>query len=262
MPRVLCLPWLPWWLIQVSPSTCRPKPPSHSLLFQRVLGVGLARLDVEGVRRGPQADDRLARLDVVDDVLHLVVGQVAEAGEDDHQVGRLERLQAGDVVVAVGVDRAVLGIDGEQDGAVEAVVLGQDLGQLRQRLLGAVLLVAADQDDVLALAGAVAALDRRPTDRRRRPGPGGTGRRGRRGNRGAFTAGAFPSGAVRDAGWLDANLSPGLTACSVWKGTTFSGHAGVAASGGASPWGATPTGNAHPRSWDPCVPPSWFLSGR
>ena len=55
-----------------------------------------------------------------------------------------------------GIDRAVLRIDGEQDGALEAVALGQDLGQLRQRLLGAVLLVAADQDDVLALARAVA----------------------------------------------------------------------------------------------------------
>ena len=26
IPRVLSWPWLPWWLIQVSPSTCRPNP--------------------------------------------------------------------------------------------------------------------------------------------------------------------------------------------------------------------------------------------
>ena len=53
-------------------------------------------------------------------------------------------------------------VDGEQHGAFEAVALGQDLGELRQRLLGAVLLVAADEDDVLALAGAVAALEDDP----------------------------------------------------------------------------------------------------
>ena len=34
MPRVLSTPWWPWWLIHVSPRTCRPNPPSHSLLFQ------------------------------------------------------------------------------------------------------------------------------------------------------------------------------------------------------------------------------------
>ena len=125
------------------------------LALPAVAGVGLAPLDVEGVRRRPQADDRPARLDVVDDVLHLVVGQVAEAGEEDHQVGRLERLQAGDVVATVGVDRPVL-VDREQHRALEAVMLREDLRQLRQRLLRAVLLVAADQHDVLPLAGPVA----------------------------------------------------------------------------------------------------------
>ena len=40
----------------------------------------------------------------------------------------------------------------EQDRALEAVPLREDLRELRHRLLGAVLLVAADEDDVLALA--------------------------------------------------------------------------------------------------------------
>src|SRR5207248_11008252 len=77
---------------------------------------------------------------------------------DDHQVGRLERFQAGDVLVVLGVDSAVGRVDGEQDGTLETVVLGEDLGQLLQRFLGAVLVVAAYQDDVYALAGAVAAV--------------------------------------------------------------------------------------------------------
>src|SRR5262249_47967497 len=49
-------------------------------------------------------------------------------------------------------------VDGEQDGAFKAVAPGEDLGQLRERLLGAVFLVAADEDDVLALAGALEAV--------------------------------------------------------------------------------------------------------
>ena len=71
----------PWWLTHVSPSTCLPKPPpspapccsnssSASVLFV---------LECEGVRGGAHADDRPARFDVVDDVLHLLVGQIAEA---------------------------------------------------------------------------------------------------------------------------------------------------------------------------------------
>jgi hypothetical protein len=39
------------------------------------------------------------------------------------------------------------------------VPLGEDLRQLRDGLLGAVLLIAADEDDVLALAGAVLAVE-------------------------------------------------------------------------------------------------------
>ena len=50
------------------------------------------------MRGGAEADDRLARLDIVGDVLHLVVGQIAEARGDDHQVGGLECFEAGDVV--------------------------------------------------------------------------------------------------------------------------------------------------------------------
>src|SRR5262249_44637966 len=108
------------------------------------------------VRRGAEADDGAAGFDVVGEVLHLVVRQVAEPGGDDHQVGRVEGGEAGDVVIAVRVDGAVVG-DGEQDDALEAVAGGGDFGELGQGLLGAVFLVAADQDDGLALAGAVAA---------------------------------------------------------------------------------------------------------
>ena len=71
------------------------------------------------------------------------------------------------MVGAGGGDDAVV-VDGEQHGAVESVVLGQDLGQLRQGLLGAVFLVAADEDDMFPLAGPFGPLDHRARDRQPR----------------------------------------------------------------------------------------------
>ncbi len=143
-----------------------------ALAVPGVAGERLALLDVEGVRRRPHADDRPARVDVVDDLLHLVLGQVAEPGEEDHQVGVPERLEAWDVARA-GVDRPVLA-DREQDGALKPVPPGEDLRELGQGLLGPILLVAGDEDDVLPLAG-----------RRRRRGRRATGRRPRGRRRGS-----------------------------------------------------------------------------
>src|SRR5207245_7698822 len=65
---------------------------------------------------------------------------------------------AGDVVFDVGVDGAVLGVDGEEDGTFEAVLLGENLAELRQRFFGAILLIAAEEDDVLALSRPVGAV--------------------------------------------------------------------------------------------------------
>ena len=76
------------------------------------------------------------------------------------------------MVRAGGLDDAVI-VNREKHCAVESVVLGQDLGQLRQSLLGAVFLVAADEDDLLPLAGTVGPLDYKPgivSARRRRDG--------------------------------------------------------------------------------------------
>lgn len=95
-------------------------------------------------------------------MLHLLVGEVAKPGGDHHQVGRFELLEAGDVVVGVGVDQAGGGIDREYDGAIEAVVAGEDLRQLREGLLTAVLLVATDKDDLLPLPGPVATRNLEP----------------------------------------------------------------------------------------------------
>ena len=100
MPRVLSCPCLPWWfdpcLAQHLPAESAG--PIPCLVREAKLGVSCALREFEGVGRGAHADDRPARLDVIDDVLHLLVGQVAEARGDDHQVGVSRAFQPGNVV--------------------------------------------------------------------------------------------------------------------------------------------------------------------
>jgi hypothetical protein len=84
------------------------------------------------VSRGAHADDGLARFDVVHDVLHLLVRQIAEAREDHHQIGGFERFQAGNVVILIRIDGSILPVDREKHGASEAMLLGENLAQLRQ----------------------------------------------------------------------------------------------------------------------------------
>ena len=124
--------------------------------------VGAPFGDVEGVRCRPHRHHWLACLQKRVDVLHLLVGKVAKPGGDHHQVSIPELLEAGDVVVGVGVDLAGGRVDREHDGAIEAVVAGEDLRQLREGLLAAVLLVAADKNDLLPLSRPVATGDLEP----------------------------------------------------------------------------------------------------
>jgi len=56
-----------------------------------------------------------------------------------------------------GLDVAVL-VDAEEHGALEALVLGEDAGEGRAGFLGAVFVVAGEEDDVLACAGALGAF--------------------------------------------------------------------------------------------------------
>ena len=104
---------------------------------------------VEGMRGRSQADDRLARFDVIDNMLHLLVRQFAKAGEDHQQVGRIEGFQPRDVLRA-GIDEAGLRIDGKEHRALAAVMDGEDLGQLRDQFLAAVLIVGGDEHDMFA----------------------------------------------------------------------------------------------------------------
>jgi hypothetical protein len=102
-------------------------------------------------------DHGLAGLQIAIQWRHLFLGQIPEAGEDHQQIRRVQRFHAGNVLHVGRVDQARARIDREEHGAGEAMLRGEDLRQLRERFLRAVLLIARDEDDVLALAGALAA---------------------------------------------------------------------------------------------------------
>ena len=112
--------------------------------------------------RRPQANHRLAGPQVGVDLPHLLVGERAKPRGDHHHVRFPEGLEARDVVPLVRIDHAGLGVDRVEHRALEAVVLREDLRQLREGLLAAVLLVAAHEHDVLALARPLTARDRKP----------------------------------------------------------------------------------------------------
>ena len=133
---------------------------SLDLGFEIIFCVGGIGGNFEGVGRGAKADNGAATVEVRDDVIHLFAGEIEETSEDDEEVCALESLQAGDVGDA-GLDVAVL-VDAVEDGAFETVVFGQDPGEGGAGFLGAVFVVAGEEDDVLACAGAgVAFVDER-----------------------------------------------------------------------------------------------------
>ena len=112
------------------------------------------RIAAEGVGRGAEADDRFAGVEELGEIRELVVGELAEARPDDHEVGRVELLGAGDVLLKVRIDVAAVRVDREKDDTIETVFLAEDLAEHGHGLLGAVFLVAGNENDLLAVGGA------------------------------------------------------------------------------------------------------------
>ncbi|MFN9954151.1 MAG: hypothetical protein ACK55I_13715, partial [bacterium] len=96
---------------------------------------------------------------------------MAEAQQHHDGIGGVECARVGEAAAGIWVDKA-LGIHRKENRALEAVALGQDAGEHRHRLFGAVFFVACEQDDVLAGARALAGGEFQPT------GTGGEGFRG------------------------------------------------------------------------------------
>ena len=140
--------------IELSPASPAPEAALPLRVAPGVVGVGTLGVALvgEGVGGRADADHRAARLDVVDDVLHVLVGELPEPQEEDQHVRRVDGGQPRDVGLVVRVDDAGLWVLGEEHRAAETVTLRQDLRQHRQCLLGAVLLVTGNEDEVLAAA--------------------------------------------------------------------------------------------------------------
>ena len=113
--------------------------------------------DLESMRRRAQPDDGAAAFEVVIEVLHVRRRKLLEAQKHHREIRRVERLQAGHVRVARD-DLAGILVDVEQHGAFEAVMLRENARERRQRFLRAILVIAREEDDVLARARAGGAI--------------------------------------------------------------------------------------------------------
>ena len=96
-----------------------------------------------------QADNGPSPVQVIDKVLHLLVGPVLEAGEDHHEICRLKSLQARDI--GMPRDNLPLVVHSEEDGTFEPMMPGQDPREGGKSFLRFVLMVTGDKDEVLAL---------------------------------------------------------------------------------------------------------------
>ena len=83
-------------------------------------------------------------------MLHLIVGKISEPCGNDHQVGTIQRLETRNVVVDIGIDIASRRIDWKHDGTLKTVIVGKNLGQLRQAFFRTIFLVTADEHDLLS----------------------------------------------------------------------------------------------------------------
>lgn len=77
------------------------------------------------------------------------IGPPSEPKLKEAEVGRIERLHPRLVVLDFRIDRSVFGLRKEH-GTPETVPKGENPGELRKSLFGAILLVASKEHDVLS----------------------------------------------------------------------------------------------------------------
>ena len=82
----------------------------------------------------------------------MVVGEITKAKSEDEKVCGVDGLGAGDVFLGIGIDESTFFVLGEQNGGFEAVMFGKNLGQHGAGFLGAILVVARNEDDVFSVA--------------------------------------------------------------------------------------------------------------
>ena len=96
----------------------------------------------------PEHHHRLSAIEVPDEVLHVGIGQFAEAELIDHQIRRGQQMHAWYIGLVVGIDDSV-GILAEKHGALETMLLTEDFAHLRQTFLRTIFFIATQHDDRL-----------------------------------------------------------------------------------------------------------------
>ena len=112
-----------------------------AFVVERMLRVRRVLRHFEAVRSRAHPDHRSAALEVVIEVLHLLWWQILETQEDHGEISGIESFNARHVGFVTGDDLTRLGINAKDHRAFEALVFCQNTCQLRQRLLGAILMV-------------------------------------------------------------------------------------------------------------------------
>ena len=106
----------------------------------------------------PDPDDRLARVEVVVDVLQLFGRKRQQAAEQDQQIALFQMFKSGNVVndslifpanLLSRIDFVVL-IQAEQHRAMKPMMTSQQPGQHRHRMFTAVFLIGRNQHNMLA----------------------------------------------------------------------------------------------------------------
>ena len=109
------------------------------------------------MRRRAQTDHGAAAIEIVIEVLHLLLREVLKTQKDHREIRRIQGLHPRHVRVA-GHDLTRGRVDIEQHGALEAVMLRENPRERRQRFLRAILVIAGEEDDVLAVSWASGSL--------------------------------------------------------------------------------------------------------
>ena len=94
-----------------------------------VLHIGTILGDFKTVRGGTQTHDGTSPVQIVHEMLHLILGPVLETGEDHHEIGLRQFLDARHVVGPRLY--FAFGVYTEHHGALEAMVLGKNAGKGR-----------------------------------------------------------------------------------------------------------------------------------
>ena len=116
----------------------------------------LTFLAIEAMGGGAEPDGGASTLEVSDKGVGLIIGELHEAGVKEEEVGFLEDVDVRDGGAAAFDVSAF--VHSEKDGAFEAVMLGEDLGDERAGFLRTVFVIVGNEDDVFAFARAFSAF--------------------------------------------------------------------------------------------------------